>query len=201
MHEDSANSKFLWVGNWPAIDFINTDIVLEQRPVDLLEGPQDVVLWLGESGLCRKEDLKDSVMPQQLISDARAYRGLLRRGIEGYAQERRPLPRELFLKTNDLLTHACARQLVRTDQGYRVEARWNFNASEDYLMPVAESFTKLVTEADVNRIRKCKNPQCVLYFYDTSKGGQRSWCSLDICGNKLRMAASRQKAYQRKSTR
>jgi len=60
-------------------------------------------------------------------------------------------------------------------------------------VPIAESFARLVTEADAGRIRKCKNPDCVLYFHDTSKGGNRAWCSLDLCGNKLRMAASRQR--------
>ena len=195
MQEIQQTSKFLWVGNWAALDFINTDIVVEQRPVDLLEGSQDFVQWLGESGLCRREDLKDNIVPRRLIDDARAYRGLLRRGIEGYVQQGGLLPRELFLKTNEILSrNASIRQLLRADKGYRVETRWQFQGCGDYLMPVAESFAKLVTEADVDRIRKCKNPECVLYFYDISKGGQRSWCSLDICGNKLRMAASRRRS-------
>lgn len=193
MPEIREKSKYLWVGNWPAIDFVNTNIVVEHSPVDLLEGAQDVVLWLGESGLCRQDDFKNNLTPKRLIHDARAYRGLIRQGIEAYVRQR-SLPRELFHTTNDLLSHnVCVRQMVREDEGYRIEARWRFEASGGYLAPIADSFTKLVTEADVSRIRKCKNPECVLYFYDTSKGGQRSWCSLDICGNKLRMAASRQK--------
>jgi predicted RNA-binding Zn ribbon-like protein len=51
----------------------------------------------------------------------------------------------------------------------------------------------MLTEDDLSRLRKCANPECVLYFYDVSKGGKRRWCSLDICGNKLRMAASRRR--------
>jgi hypothetical protein len=54
VQEIQVKSKFLWVGNWPAIDFINTDIIVEGKPVDLLEKADDVVLWLDESHLCEK---------------------------------------------------------------------------------------------------------------------------------------------------
>jgi predicted RNA-binding Zn ribbon-like protein len=34
---------------------------------------------------------------------------------------------------------------------------------------------------------------CVVHFFDTSKKGSRRWCSMNICGNKLKVAA-----YQRR---
>jgi predicted RNA-binding Zn ribbon-like protein len=37
-----------------------------------------------------------------------------------------------------------------------------------------------------NRIRTCDHPQCVLWFLDTSKSGQRRWCSMDTCGNRAK---------------
>ena len=193
MQRIHKKSKFLWVGNWPAIDFINTDIVVEGKPVDLLEEADDVVLWLEESHLCEKTNDGMLSRPKRLIDEARAYRGLLRRGIAQFARKRR-LSAELLGKTNEYLRHcASSRQLQENGKRYRSLTRWRLQSAEDYLVPIAESFAKLVTEADPGRIRKCKNPECVLYFHDTSKGGHRAWCSLDLCGNKLRMAASRQR--------
>ncbi|MGH6682050.1 MAG: CGNR zinc finger domain-containing protein [Bradyrhizobium sp.] len=32
-----------------------------------------------------------------------------------------------------------------------------------------------------------------MHFFDTSKKGSRRWCSMNICGNKLKVAA-----YQRR---
>ena len=192
MRKIQQKSKFLWVGNWPAIDFINTEIIADHNLVDLLQIPQDVIVWLAESRVSRKEDLKSSP-PRQLLECARTYRGLLRNGIAAYVH-RKPVSPGLTHQTNHLLSQSvCARRIVSEGKEYRVESHWRFDEPETYLVPIAESFTKLITEADRTRIRKCKNPECVLYFYDTSKGGKRTWCSLDLCGNKLRMAASRQR--------
>jgi predicted RNA-binding Zn ribbon-like protein len=40
----------------------------------------------------------------------------------------------------------------------------------------------LETRAD--RIRGCANPDCVLWFLDTSRPGTRRWCSMAACGNR-----------------
>lgn len=49
----------------------------------------------------------------------------------------------------------------------------------------------LLTDPESSRIRKCES--CVVHFFDTSKKGSRRWCSMNICGNKLKVAA-----YQRR---
>ena len=193
MEEIQVKSKFLWVGNCSAIDFTNTDVVMEGKPVDLLEEADDVVLWLEESHLCEKVSESTLVRPKRLIDEARAYRGLLRQGIAQFSRRRR-LSADLLGKTNEYLRRCVSsRELQEDGKKYRSLTSWRLQSAEDYLVPIAESFTRLVTEVDPARIRKCKNPDCVLYFLDTSKGGNRSWCSLDLCGNKLRMAASRRR--------
>jgi len=37
------------------------------------------------------------------------------------------------------------------------------------------------------RVRKYAN--CVLHFHDTSKKGTRRWCSMQLCGNRFKVAA------------
>ncbi|MBD2100425.1 CGNR zinc finger domain-containing protein [Leptolyngbya sp. FACHB-261] len=34
------------------------------------------------------------------------------------------------------------------------------------------------------RIRTCDHPDCILYFFDTSKNGTRRWCDMKTCGNR-----------------
>lgn len=46
----------------------------------------------------------------------------------------------------------------------------------------AAMVTLLETRAD--RIRGCANPDCVLWFLDTSRPGTRRWCSMAACGNR-----------------
>jgi predicted RNA-binding Zn ribbon-like protein len=46
----------------------------------------------------------------------------------------------------------------------------------------AAMVTLLETRAD--RIHGCANPDCVLWFLDTSRPGTRRWCSMAACGNR-----------------
>lgn len=193
MQRIQEDSKFLWVGNWPAIDFINTDIVVLNKPVDLLQEARDLTRWLDESRLCGSTNDGGHSPPKRLIEEARSYRGLLREGIARFAGQGR-LSADLLARTNEYLRRCSSSYQLQGDgRRFRLVRNWHLRSAEDYLVPIAESFAKLVTEADPARIRKCKNPECVLYFYDTSKGAHRAWCSLGLCGNKLRMAASRRR--------
>ncbi len=36
------------------------------------------------------------------------------------------------------------------------------------------------------RIRSCQHPDCVLWFYDTTRNGTRRWCSMAVCGNRAK---------------
>ena len=58
---------------------------------------------------------------------------------------------------------------------------------EDLFAPLAHSAATLFANTDRNRVRKCD--QCVLHFHDTSKKGTRRWCSMQLCGNRLKVAA------------
>ncbi|HEY1176305.1 MAG TPA: CGNR zinc finger domain-containing protein, partial [Phytomonospora sp.] len=41
-------------------------------------------------------------------------------------------------------------------------------------------------EGRTERIRKCANPDCLLWFLDVSKNGRRRWCSMEGCGNRAK---------------
>ncbi|MFB4293526.1 CGNR zinc finger domain-containing protein [Nonomuraea sp. ATR24] len=43
------------------------------------------------------------------------------------------------------------------------------------------------------RVRKCANPQCVLWFLDVSKNGSRRWCSMEVCGNRSKVGRFNQR--------
>ena len=58
---------------------------------------------------------------------------------------------------------------------------------EDLFAPLAHAAAMLFAHADFERVRKCG--QCVLHFVDTSKKGTRRWCSMQLCGNRLKVAA------------
>lgn len=51
------------------------------------------------------------------------------------------------------------------------------------------------------RIRKCAAVDCVLHFLDVSKGGDRRWCSMAVCGNRSKVRRHRIEARQPGSPR
>jgi predicted RNA-binding Zn ribbon-like protein len=58
------------------------------------------------------------------------------------------------------------------------------------LAPVADSASELLCgSGDPSRVRRCGNPRCVLYFYDTTKNRRRRFCSAAGCGNRVKAAA------------
>jgi len=43
------------------------------------------------------------------------------------------------------------------------------------------------------RIRQCQGPPCAILFLDTSRKGDRRWCSMSACGNKAKVAEFRRR--------
>lgn len=48
-----------------------------------------------------------------------------------------------------------------------------------------------LVRADRDRLRVCASPTCQWAFVDSSKNRSRAWCSMKICGNRLKTRAYR----------
>jgi predicted RNA-binding Zn ribbon-like protein len=188
-------SKFLWLGNTPFLDFVNTEMAQEGQPVDLLRDARNLFEWLSRAGF-RVEiaaEVNNAQSAKELLNVARSYRRALRSALQSITTEG-TIPSEIVHKTNHFLLRRnrwC--ELAKASNGGVLCDHWTIEHPEDICSPIALSFAQFLSSADLSRVRKCKNPDCVLYFYDTSKSGTRAWCSLDICGNKLRVAAFRKR--------
>ena len=49
----------------------------------------------------------------------------------------------------------------------------------------AANLLELLAQAP-DRIRRCQNPGCVLWFFDATRNGTRRWCSMEVCGNRAK---------------
>ena len=79
--------------------------------------------------------------------------------------------------------------LARLEAGQPSRLRLWFKPKrpEDLIAPLADSAANLFAEVDRERVRKCES--CVGHFHDTSKKGSRRWCSMKMCGNRVKVAA------------
>ena len=196
MGEQDPDIPFLFVGNHVCLDFINTQLVINERPVDLLATFSDLVSWLGQAHLLTEEKVKKldrqwggQAKGAQTLEQARAFRGTLREMVERIASGR-PVPQPAVEAINDLLRYRIGySQLTRRkgkfERGYQAESQ----DANQLLGLLAEAASDLLCTCDLSLIKKCQNPACVLFFYDTTKNHARHWCSMSLCGNRSKVAA------------
>ncbi len=185
------SKDFLWVGNTPSLDFVNTEVVQNGRIIDLLIVPEDILAWLRYAGFNLKVQQGGARRLQAGLRLAKQLRTVLRDGI-GQLVTTKSLPLKVIPAMNEYLERVGERgKLVKRAQKVELCSYWRIESAADYVAPIATSFARFIADADFSRVRKCKNPACILFFYDVSRSGTRAWCSLGICGNKIRMAAFR----------
>ncbi|WP_225102068.1 ABATE domain-containing protein [Streptomyces sp. CoH27] len=61
------------------------------------------------------------------------------------------------------------------------------------LADIARDALTLATSPVLERVRACAGPTCAAWFLDTSRPGNRRWCSMDTCGNQAKKTTWRTK--------
>jgi predicted RNA-binding Zn ribbon-like protein len=191
---------FLFVGNQLALDFLNTKPILESAPVELLGNAAALERWLIASGVVTSgknrtlvRAWRNSRRAEAFAHKLIAFRERLRTGV--LQLEAGTLPGDAFLAEVDMLLQEHPQRISLRKEGSRVVRGVFFEPKkpEDVWAPIVAATAELLSELEPSRIRQCESESCVVHFYDTSKKGSRRWCSMNICGNKLKVAA-----YQRR---
>ena len=189
---------FLFVANSPILDFLNTRPVLVDGPTELLPDVRALERWLIASGMVVSPKTKtvvrswrDSLEADVFLKQLIAFREQLREAVMRI--ESGSSPSNAFLaEVNSLLLQYPLPALLFERHGKVIrETSFQLRKPTDLWAPMADAAADLLAEPDSSRIRKCES--CVVHFFDTSKKGSRRWCSMNICGNKHKVAA-----YQRR---
>ena len=198
--KDALEYQFLFVGNHLCLDFINTEMVVGGQPVDRLVNFDSLVAWLLQSETLEERHVEDilrtwkgSRQAESSFRNALTLRTSLREMAERLAKGK-SVPQATVDAVNESLSHQTGHaELKRARGGFEKYFHADFLEPAHLLWPVAESAADLLCYADLTLVKKCENPVCVLFFYDTSKNHSRRWCSMSVCGNRMKVAAH----YQR----
>ena len=100
------------------------------------------------------------------------------------------VPSAAIENINKLLRYRVGYQQV-TGRAGKFAQRFQAHSKEgDLLLGVlAEAASDMLCTCDLSLIKQCQNPACVLFFYDTTKNHGRRWCSMSVCGNRIKVAA------------
>jgi predicted RNA-binding Zn ribbon-like protein len=189
---------FLFVANRPVLDFLNTKPVLAQGPTEFLPDFHALERWLIASGIAGSIKLRSilrswrhSPEAEDFLNELIAFRERLR--VTVLRIESGSTASDEFIKEVNarLLQHPPNTSLRRRDGRIVRETLFDPQKPVDLWEPIIDGVADLLNETENSRIRKCES--CVVHFFDTSKKGSRRWCSMNICGNKLKVAA-----YQRR---
>jgi predicted RNA-binding Zn ribbon-like protein len=198
--------KFLFVGNQLALDLLNTSLVQDGQPVELLATPTDLADWLAGAGLIDPAQASTlaaawstaeaaSQLAASELSKLRAFREHLRSAVIDTEAGRCPAPAFVAELNRWLADYPTIRQAETRDNALVATTRFDPATPRDAMRPLAAAALELLTGADPARLRKCEG--CVVHFFDTSKKGSRRWCSMNLCGNRRKVAAYQGRRRQR----
>ncbi|WP_194814409.1 CGNR zinc finger domain-containing protein [Nocardia sp. XZ_19_385] len=150
-----------------ALDLLNTRWIAN-GPQDLLTDVAGLEIWLTTAGITAPAD-------ERTLEAVLAARSAIYDTVQ-HADH---------TALNEILEHGRIRRLL-TESGPAgipdvADAAW---------LPgwlAADNLLQLLERAP-DRVRQCAHPQCVLFFFDTSKNGTRRWHSMATCGNRTKAA-------------
>ncbi|MFI6361476.1 CGNR zinc finger domain-containing protein [Nocardia sp. NPDC050630] len=152
-----------------ALDLLNTRWN-QDGPQDLLTDVTGLGIWLATAGLDDRAKTDERTLQAVLTARTAIY------DVVKHASH---------TALNEVLGHGRIRRLL-TDTGPADIV----DVPETAWLPAwlaADNLLRLLAEAP-DRIRQCAHPDCVLFFYDTSKNGTRRWHSMATCGNRTKAA-------------
>jgi predicted RNA-binding Zn ribbon-like protein len=117
------------------------------------------------------------------LTDLRAARAALKAVVRG---EEGPISLAPFVKD-------VRYQASMTDQGIE----WTLDDTSAQSVPVHAvlAWDSLNTNSP-GRLRACSNPDCELFLIDRSKANNARWCSMAVCGNRMKARRHYQRARQ-----
>lgn len=194
-----------FVGDHPAIDFLNTIAMPDGEEIDWLLDAEDLIGWLCLVGMIDSDnaDKMRKCNPSKLKKvgqEAREFRAWLRSFVTARMGKALRTTAPMIAPLNELLArdNSYTRiELSNAVKGEKQEAalvrtpRWE--TPEEMLQPIALAAADLICQQDFELIRSCEGAGCILIFLDRTRAHSRRWCSMAVCGNRAKVAAHRAK--------
>lgn len=175
------------------LDFTNT-LYGHGNPIhEYLMDYRDVVLWSRHVGIL-DTNRTESLLSEWEQSPARfeavfrqtiQLREMLYRIFASLAHDESPQKDDLKQLHQTWLENEAHSQLVQTESGFVMG--WEEEKNIDSMLwPITRSAVELLTSEELQRVKQCG--RCDWLFIDRSRNRSRRWCSMDACGNRIKMA-------------
>jgi len=191
-----------FIADHHALDFLNSVGAPWGKEIEWINSGQDLLNWLKKSGLisedvARKFDTTDEKELTHVANQARELRDWFRDFIVKHAGH--PLDPSALIELevlNRILAKDSTYFQIEVDNGdssLKIANKRRWSTAEALLFPLAKIMGELICNIEFVRIKNCEGSTCTMWFNDVSKNHTRRWCSMAICGNRVKAAAHRAK--------
>jgi len=192
--KNSQTAEFLFLGNDLALNFVNTRPLIGVDQVELLTDFEALLRWFKAAGLLTAREASElnsnwgaSGRARHTVQAMRDLREELRSQLLSL-EDGRSISSAFAAELNTLMSRYPMLSRIKTVRGIpSVELWFEKTEPQQLFAPIVHRAAMLFANADLSRVRKCDN--CILHFLDTSKKGTRRWCSMQLCGNRFKVAA------------
>ncbi|MGW1341568.1 CGNR zinc finger domain-containing protein [Kribbella sp. NPDC002412] len=170
---------------------------------EVLNTPDDLAAWLPDSHLALELPFTQDqvrITPAEL-DRIKEFRAALWRVVPAMAATK-PMPGvrygDVALTTADreLINHAVG-PTPRSELDETGAKRWQAPITgAEVLGAAAREFVDIIGTGKADRMRMCEGADCYLLFYDTSRPGNRRWCSMQRCGNRHKVGNYRTRHFE-----
>jgi len=178
------SQQFLFISNNIALDFVNTVVAIRGRLVDLLQDRSNLIDWLNATNLCVDISKVDSSLLDSALELRATLRNILTAKIDSVSVQEK----DLAIVNQYLSNHSTQKTLFFESGEYVLQPAQKTLTSSMLLGVLAYEAASLIASTQSQQIKRCKNNECQLIFLDTSRSRKRQWCSMDVCGNRAKVA-------------
>lgn len=158
-----------------------------ENAIDALSSPRALGAWLQESGLSVGEDPTDDDL-RRAIELREAIRDLLHANNGG-------LPSRESVGIVNRVARA-SRIVVELDEGARVRLEPSSGGVGAAFGAILAVCFSAILDGSWARLKSCRN--CHWVFHDYSRNRSARWCSMSLCGNRLKTRSYRRRNAARR---
>ncbi|MFY2641258.1 CGNR zinc finger domain-containing protein [Achromobacter insuavis] len=177
----------MFVGDDLALDFINSEFGVGTAHHDCFADDEAVLAWLKLAG----------VLPEDVGAAPKGLRALalrLRDNARSLVHAAKHEGASDASVVNQVLQAGRASKELRWDDAsasFKVVRQRRHDDAASFLEPIAQAVVHLLTDTQLELVRQCEAHDCTLMFHDKTKSHRRRWCSMAVCGNRMKVAAFR----------
>ncbi|HEY1891549.1 MAG TPA: ABATE domain-containing protein [Steroidobacteraceae bacterium] len=203
----------IFIGDAPGLDFLNSMATPSDATIDWIDDGEGLLSWLEQARLAPADVLRKvrrQARPGELDAIAAQARDL-REWFRGFVLKHKGRPLALM----DLAELQPLNRLLGRDEAYyrivpapsgrpaalELQVVRHWRSAETLLLPIGETLARLLSAEDFSNVRACEGPRCTLIFADHTRGHVRRWCSMGICGNRVKQATHRKRVKSSRRAR